>query len=190
MLRHRSKKRTLSLGERVKAQSKRTGLRLWYNLNSFVYDQRGRNYFEGSNDSVFGDSCQKGGERSPKQKDRTTTNFKRLSVEYLSIGFPIMFKKGEKVVFQNYISKPSWTLRGGSPSGGVLFSQRKSIWNRGRKFQILKMLCQILFIYLWLFAKDLWNRFIKEFAKTKHVVQKWSKMSNKRSNPFHSIHMQ
>jgi hypothetical protein len=62
-----------SLGEKAK------GLRLWYNLNSFVYDQRGRNYLEGSNDSVFGDSCQKGGERSPKQKDRTTTtNFKNL----------------------------------------------------------------------------------------------------------------
>jgi hypothetical protein len=55
-----------SLGEKAK------GLRLWYNLNSLVYDQRGRNYFEGSNDSVFGDSCQKGGEKSPKQKDRTT----------------------------------------------------------------------------------------------------------------------
>jgi hypothetical protein len=51
---------------------------------------------EGSNDSVFGDSCQKGGEMSPKQKDRTTTNFKNLSVEYLSIGFPIMIKRGRK----------------------------------------------------------------------------------------------
>jgi hypothetical protein len=29
-----------------------------------------------------------------------------------------------------------------------LFSQRKSISNRGRKFQILKMLLKILFIYL------------------------------------------
>jgi hypothetical protein len=68
-----------SLGEKAK------GLRLWYNLNSFVYDQRGRNYFEGSNGSVFGDSCQKGGEMSPKQKDRTTTNFKNLSVEYFQL---------------------------------------------------------------------------------------------------------
>jgi hypothetical protein len=39
----------------------------------------------------------KGGERkSPKQKDRTTTNFKNLSVEYSSIGFPIVFKRGRK----------------------------------------------------------------------------------------------
>jgi hypothetical protein len=29
-------------GERKKPKSKRTGLRLWYNLNSFIYDQRGR----------------------------------------------------------------------------------------------------------------------------------------------------
>jgi hypothetical protein len=36
-------------------------------------------------------------------------------------------QKGEKVVFQNDISKPSLTLRGGSHLGGVLFSQRKSI---------------------------------------------------------------
>jgi hypothetical protein len=121
----------------------------------------------------------------PKQKDRTTTNYhrffkKKLSVEYLSIDFPIVFKKGEKVVFQNDSSKPSWTLRGGSLLGGILFSQRKSIWNRGRKIQILKMLCKILFTYLWLFAKELWKWFTKEFAKTKHVVQTWSKMLNKK----------
>jgi hypothetical protein len=53
--------------------SNATGLRLWYNLNSLIYDQRGRLHFQGSNDSVFGDLCQKGGEMSPKQKDRTTT---------------------------------------------------------------------------------------------------------------------
>jgi hypothetical protein len=123
----------------------------------------------------------KGGENmSPKQKDRTTTNFKiqKLSV-FKSIYQLVSYcvQKGEKVVFQkNNISKPSWTLRGGSPLGGVLFSQRKSIWNRGRKFQILKMLCKILFIYLWLFAKELWKGFTKGFAKTKHVVQAWSKM--------------
>ena len=39
----------------------------------------------------------KGGESiSPKQKDRTTTNFKNLSVEYFSIDNPIVFKRGRK----------------------------------------------------------------------------------------------
>jgi hypothetical protein len=33
----------------------------------------GERDFKGSNESVFGNSCQKGGEMSPKQKDRTTT---------------------------------------------------------------------------------------------------------------------
>jgi hypothetical protein len=36
------KEKDFVFGERVRAQSKRTGLCLWYNLNSFIYDQRGR----------------------------------------------------------------------------------------------------------------------------------------------------
>ena len=104
------------------------------------------------------------GERAWAQSKRTTPppNFKT--------------KDFQLVNFKNDISKPSWTLRGGFHWGGVLCSQRKSIWNRGRKFQILKMLRKILFIYLWLFAKGLWKGFTKDFAKTKHVVQTWSKM--------------
>jgi hypothetical protein len=121
---------------------------------------------------------------SPKQKDRTTTNFKNLSIEYFHL-VSYCVQKEEKVIFQKYISKPSWTLRGVSHLGGVLFSQRKSIWNRGRKFHILKMLCKILFIYLWLFAKELWKGFTKEFAKTKLVVQTWSKMLYKKET-FHA----
>ena len=89
-----------NLGERAK------GLRLWYNPNSLIYDQRGRKYFEGSNDSVFGDSCQKGGEMSPKQKDRTTTNFKNLVFSksiYQLVSYCV--QKGEKVVFQKWYIK-------------------------------------------------------------------------------------
>jgi hypothetical protein len=59
----------------------------------------------------------KGGEsKSPKQKDRTTTkqkdrtttNFKKFvfSKEYYQLVF-LLCSKGEKVVFQNDISKPS-----------------------------------------------------------------------------------
>jgi hypothetical protein len=73
-------------------------------------------------------------------------------------------------LFQNLYLKPSWTLRGEFHWGGVLFSQRKSIWNKRRKVQILKMLLSILFIYLWLFAKCFWKEFYKEFSKTKLVV--------------------
>jgi hypothetical protein len=51
----------------------------------------------------------KGGENmSPKQKDRTTTNFKKFmfSKEYYLLVF-LLCSKREKVVFQNVISKPS-----------------------------------------------------------------------------------
>jgi hypothetical protein len=53
----------------------------------------------------FGDSCQKGGEMSPKQKDRTTTNFKNLVLNIIN-WFSYYVQKGEKVVFQK-LSKPS-----------------------------------------------------------------------------------
>jgi hypothetical protein len=51
----------------------------------------------------------KGGEnKSPKQKDRTTTKFKKLKCQIFSKWYPIVFKKGEKGVFQKKdISKPS-----------------------------------------------------------------------------------
>jgi hypothetical protein len=131
----------------------------------------------------------KGGESmSPKQKDRTTTNFKKL-VFSKSIFQLVSFwvQKGEKIVFQFESSKPSWTLRGWFHLGGVLFSQRKSIWNRGRKFQNLKMLCKLLFIYPWLFAKELWKDLQKIFAKTKHVVQVWSKMLKMKKQSIHIL---
>jgi hypothetical protein len=89
------------LGEKAK------GLRLWYNLNSFVYDQRGRNFFEGSNDSVFGDSCQKGGEMSPKQKGPHHHQFQKLSVIF-SIGILLCSKKGE----ESSISKKAFETGG------------------------------------------------------------------------------
>ena len=60
----------------------------------------------GSNDSVFGDSCQKGGEMSPKQKDRTTTKFKNLVLSksiYHLVSYCV--QKGEKVVFQKWYIK-------------------------------------------------------------------------------------
>jgi hypothetical protein len=69
----------------------------------------GERNLKGSNESVFGNSCQKGGEMSPKQKDRTTTNqIQKLCVSkefYPLVSYCV--QKGEKIVFQNDISKPS-----------------------------------------------------------------------------------
>jgi hypothetical protein len=132
----------------------------------------------------------KGGEiLSPKQKDRTTTLWIFL-IDIFQIGmftfnWYMYSKLASQYISNWYLLKPSWKLRREFYSGGVLFSQRKSIWNRGRKFQILKMLLAILFLYLWLFAKGFWKYFPKEFAKTKQVVQAWSKMLNKRKQSMH-----
>jgi hypothetical protein len=49
----------------------------------------------------------KGGENmSPKQKDRTTTKFKNSVFKIFQLA-TYCVQKGEKVVFQNCISKPS-----------------------------------------------------------------------------------
>jgi hypothetical protein len=54
-----------------------------------------------------------------------------------------------EVEFQSwYLLKPSLKLRGEFYSGGALFSQRKKHLKQGEKFQILKMLLAISFIYL------------------------------------------
>ena len=81
-------------------------------LTHLLMTKGGRNYSEGSNDSVFGDSCQKGGEMSPKQKDRTTTThhhhqIQKLSAfqKYLSFRILLCSKGGEnsisKMIYQN-----------------------------------------------------------------------------------------
>jgi hypothetical protein len=82
-----------------------------------------------------------------QSKDRTTTNFKHVVFQicikrrFFLIGILFLIELSNWYnPFQNLYLKPSWTLRGEFHWGGVLFSQRKSIWNRGRKFQILKML--------------------------------------------------
>ena len=76
--------------------------------------------------------------------------------------------KGEQVVFSKLdILKPSWTLRGEFIEGEFCLVKGNSIWNRWRKFQNLKMLRKILFIYLWLFAKGLWKGFTKKICKNK-----------------------
>jgi hypothetical protein len=101
MLRRRSKPLFI-FGEKAK------GLHLWYNLNSFIYDQREDSTSRALMIPFLAIHAKGGESKSPKQKDRTTTNFKKknLSVEYFKL-VSYCVQKGEKVVFQNDISKPS-----------------------------------------------------------------------------------
>jgi hypothetical protein len=53
---------------------------------------------EGSNDSAFGDSCQRGREKEPKAKGPHHHQFQKLSVEFFQL-VSYCVQKGEKVVF-------------------------------------------------------------------------------------------
>jgi hypothetical protein len=141
---------------------------------------------KGSQKSPFLAIHAKGGESiSPKQKDRTyhhlkISNFQKnvfnwyLVKCYTSNWYDIVnwYKFFQKLASQYisnwYLLKPSWKLRGEFHSGGVLVKSKEKHLKQGEK-------SQILFIYLWLFAKDFEKIFQKEFAKTKQVVQAWPK---------------
>jgi hypothetical protein len=59
-------------------------------------------HFEGSNDSVFGDSCQRGRDYEPKAKGPHHHQFQKLSIlsRVFINWYPICVQKGDKVVFQ------------------------------------------------------------------------------------------
>jgi hypothetical protein len=87
-----------SWGRKHEHQAK--GLHLWYNLHSFVLTKEGVCNSRALMIPFLAIHA-KGGERmSPKQKDRTTTNFKNFRVFkefYHLVSYCV--QKGEKVVF-------------------------------------------------------------------------------------------
>jgi hypothetical protein len=97
------------------------------------------------------------GERVLAQSKRTAPPPFKKNSWYISNWYDFnwyIFKNSLSIYFQLISIKTLLKLRGEFHSGGFCFSQRKSIWNRGIKFKILKMLLAILFIYLWLFANN------------------------------------
>jgi hypothetical protein len=83
-----------------------------------------------------------------------------------------MFHKGGE---NFHITKTLLIAKRRTSSGELLFSQRKSIWNRRRIFKILKMLFEIILLYHWLFAKEFEKTFIKDLQKQ----PKWCKCGPK-----------
>jgi hypothetical protein len=119
--------------------------------------------FEGSNNSVFGDSCQRGREYEPKAKGQHHHQFQKLSsLEYFQL-VSYYVQKGEKVVFQKfYIKTLLNTKRRISFRGSFCLVKGKAFETGGeKKFQILKTLCKsysFTFDYLQKnFEKDLQN---------------------------------
>src|SRR5688572_6120520 len=101
------KEKDFILGGESKSSNAK-GLRLWYNLNSLIYDQRGRLHFEGSNDSVFWRFMPKRGRNEPKAKGpHHHHQIQKLSAFQKSLSFGILLcsKGGEssisKMVYQN-----------------------------------------------------------------------------------------
>jgi hypothetical protein len=68
----------------LKIEELNISLHVWYNLHSYVLYQRGESSFKGSNDSIFGNLCQRGREHEPKAKGPHHHQFQNFS---LSIWF-------------------------------------------------------------------------------------------------------
>jgi hypothetical protein len=72
-------------------------------------------------------------------------------------------------------------LRGEFYLGGVLFESKEKHLKQGEKISNLENAsCNLIHIPLTICKKKLKKEFSKEFAKTKLVMQAWSKMLNKK----------
>jgi hypothetical protein len=113
----------------------------------------------------------KGGESiSPKQKDRTTTNFQNLKgLEMMNFSIDILLysKGGESSIFKIGILKPSWTLRGGFYWGGVLFKSKEKHLKQGEKISNLENASQNLTHLPLTICKRTLKRFYKRICKNK-----------------------
>jgi hypothetical protein len=101
----------------------------------------------------------------------------------LKVGFqnwynPIPLKFIFKLVS---ILKPSWKLRGEFHSGGVLFTQSKNIWNRGRNLKSWKC-----FLQSYSYTFDYLQKTLKIFSKKDLQKQnKWCKRGRKEKSSIH-----
>jgi hypothetical protein len=94
--------------------------------------------------------------------------------------------KGEKVApFKIDILKPSWTLRGEFIEGEFCLVKGKAFETKGENFKTWKCFAKYYSFTFDYIAKGFWKGFTKEFAKTKHVVQAWSKMLKIKKQSMH-----
>jgi hypothetical protein len=77
--------------------------------------------------------------------------------------------------------KPSWTLKGEFHLGGVFVLVKGKAFETGEQISNLENASRNLIHIPLTICKWLWKDFPKEFAKTKQVVQMWSKMLRKQS---------
>jgi hypothetical protein len=85
-------------------------------------------------------------------------------------------KGGESSIFKIDILKPSWILRGDFIKGEFCLVKGKAFETGGENFKSSKCFSKSYSFTFDYIAKELRKGFTKEFAKTKQVVQAWSKM--------------
>jgi hypothetical protein len=165
---------------------------LFYHLGGNEKPQRGRKCKKGSNVLHIWRLMPKGEKiLSPKQKDRTTTisNFSKWWFNWISQMFVFQFIS-MLIRSQNwYLLKTLLKAKRIISFMGSFKLVKGKAFETGGKFQILKMLLAILFIYLWLFAKRLWKDFQKDLQNENKWCKSGPKCQIKESNPFTLIHM-
>jgi hypothetical protein len=70
---------------------------------------------------------------------------------------------------------------------GVLFKSKEKHLKQGKKISNLENASQNLIHLPLTICKRTFKRFTKEFAKTKHVVQAWSKMLKIKKQSMHIL---
>jgi hypothetical protein len=127
---------------------------------------------------------------APAQSKRTApppTNLKKRTTTYgflkkwsfqISISFCV--QKGEKVLVSSKICKTLLnTKRRISLRGSFVLVKGKAFETEGENFKSWKCFFQSYSYTFECLQKDFWKEFYKGFAKTKLVVQAWSKILNK-----------
>jgi hypothetical protein len=140
----------------------------WYKPSHIFIYQRGRQYalkggeFKGLSSSSFLAIHANGGESiRPKAKGPHHPIFKIQNFNWYFIWFQ-NFNLYNFIWYQ--LQKLSWQLRGEFLQGSFYLVKENHL-KQGEEFQILKMLLEIIFLYLWLFAKEFENTFLKDLQK-------------------------
>jgi hypothetical protein len=131
----------------------------------------------------------KGGESmSPKQKDRTTTNFKILVFQevfsnwYLTCNIISNWYTLFKINIKTLLN----TKRRISLRGSFVQSKEKHL-KQGEKISNLANDSQNSYSFTFDYLQKALKRISKTIAKTKHVVQAWSKMLKMKKQSIHIL---
>jgi hypothetical protein len=135
----------------------------------------GESTSKGSNDSVFGDSCQRGRKYEPKAKGPHHHQIFKIG-DFQLINFKLVsyyVQKGEEVVFQKwYIKTLLNTKRRISFRGSFVLAKGKAFGKRGENFKLWKCFSKsysFTFDYLQKnFEKDLQKNLQKQNMWCKH----------------------